>query len=117
MVNYCSFLNIFCSFMYVPCPHTSEVLCEALVQCLLDWNIDRKLSTITVDNCLTNDAMMYMILDKLPLESLLLNGRMMHMRCCAYILNLVVKDGLEAIGDTIEKIRDSVAYWTETPKR
>ncbi|XP_028183998.1 zinc finger BED domain-containing protein RICESLEEPER 4-like [Glycine soja] len=38
-------------FIYVPSPHTSERLCNALVECLLDWNIDTKLSTITLDNC------------------------------------------------------------------
>jgi len=39
------------------------------------------------------------------------------MRCCAHILNLIVKDGLEELKDAIENIRDSVAYWTATPKR
>jgi hypothetical protein len=39
------------------------------------------------------------------------------MRCCAHILNLIVKDGLEPLKNTIENIRESVAYWTATPKR
>ena len=39
------------------------------------------------------------------------------MRCCALILNLIVKDGLDAIGDGIEKVRNSVNYWTSSPKR
>ncbi|KAI3748421.1 hypothetical protein L6452_11473 [Arctium lappa] len=30
-------------FIYVPCPHTSEVLVDVLYECLLDWNLDRKL--------------------------------------------------------------------------
>ncbi|CAL1406041.1 unnamed protein product [Linum trigynum] len=34
-------------FIYVPSPHTSEVLCDVLLQCLLDWNLDYKLSAIT----------------------------------------------------------------------
>ena len=44
-------------FIYVRCPHTSQVLAQVLVQYMLDWNIDRKLSFITVDNCSTNDVM------------------------------------------------------------
>ena len=39
------------------------------------------------------------------------------MRCCAHILNLIVKDGLEVVKKGVEKIWDSVAYWTKTPKR
>ena len=41
----------------------------------------------------------------------------MHMRCAAHILNLIVKDGLEVIKNSIAKIRESVAFWTATPKR
>ncbi|KAL8544387.1 hypothetical protein ACS0TY_004794 [Phlomoides rotata] len=52
-------------FIYVPCPHTSAVICDALVDCLLDWNLDHKLSTLTLDNCSTNDALINDILRKL----------------------------------------------------
>ncbi|CAA0836530.1 Zinc finger BED domain-containing protein DAYSLEEPER [Striga hermonthica] len=104
-------------FIYVPSPHTSEVLCEALTGCILDWNLDRKLSTITVDNCSTNDAMMRLLLEKLSSNSLLCGGKLLHMRCATHILNLVVEDGLRVIGKTIEKVRDSVSCWTATPKR
>ncbi|KAL6342656.1 hypothetical protein AAG906_013062 [Vitis piasezkii] len=38
-------------FVYMPPPHTKEVLFDVLLDFLLDWNMDRKLSTITVDNC------------------------------------------------------------------
>ncbi|XP_073221462.1 zinc finger BED domain-containing protein RICESLEEPER 2-like [Cicer arietinum] len=104
-------------FIYVPAPHTSERLCNALVECLMDWNIDTKLFTITLDNCSTNDAMIENIKNKLQLNTLLKDGALLHMRCCAHILNLIVKDGLEVVKDGMERIRDNVAYWTATPKR
>ncbi|KAL5193473.1 Zinc finger BED domain-containing protein RICESLEEPER 2 [Glycine soja] len=104
-------------FIYVPAPHTSDRLCNVLTDCLMDWNIDTKLSTITLDNCTTNDAMIDKIKDKLHLGSLLRDGSLLHMRCCAHILNLIVKDGLEVVKEGVENIRDSVAYWTTTPKR
>ncbi|TXG73028.1 hypothetical protein EZV62_001607 [Acer yangbiense] len=104
-------------FIYVPCPHTAETLCEALNDCLMDWNIDRKLSSITVDNCSTNKQMIPSLLEKLNNSDLILNGTLFHMRCCAHILNLIVKDGLDVIGEGIERIRSSVLYWVATPKR
>ncbi|KAG8382701.1 hypothetical protein BUALT_Bualt05G0104800 [Buddleja alternifolia] len=65
-------------FIYVPAPHTADVLCDLLAGALMDWNIDRKVSTI---------------------------------------MNLIVKDGLETISITIEKIRDNVVYWTASLAR
>ncbi|XP_012700739.1 zinc finger BED domain-containing protein RICESLEEPER 2-like [Setaria italica] len=79
--------NIIIRFIYVPAPHTSEVIGEELYESLVDWNLDEKKSTITLDNCATNDA------------------------AIPYL------DGLEHIKTAIENIRESVAYWTATPKR
>ena len=47
----------------------------------------------------------------------MLGGSMLHMRCAAHILNLIVQYGLSLIGDGIEKICDSVIYWTGSLKR
>ena len=77
------------------------------MECLLDWNIDGKLCSLTVDNATTDDAMVDILLDKLS-NSLLLNGRLFHMRCCAHILNLIVEDRLDVISESIERIRSSV---------
>lgn len=104
-------------FIYVPAPHTSERLSTVLVGCLLDWNIDGKLSSITLDNCSTNNSMIEKIKNKLHLGPLVKDGSLLHMRCCAHILNLIVKDGLEVVKDGVNKIHDSVVYWTAIPKR
>ncbi|KAK3224750.1 hypothetical protein Dsin_004612 [Dipteronia sinensis] len=104
-------------FIYVPCPHTAETICEALHECVMDWNLDRRLSALTVDNCSTNDKVIEFMLEKLNKNDLWLNGQLYHMRCCAHILNLIVKDRLAVIRDGIERIGDNVAYWVATPKR
>ena len=85
---------------------------------LMDWNLDIKVSTLTIDNCTTNDdGMIEHILDKMLHRSLIFGGQLFHMRCCAHILNLIVKDGLYIIGNVMEKVRESANYWTTTPKR
>ena len=101
----------------MPCPHNAENLSTALMNCLLDWNIDRKVSTLTLDNCSTNNSMIDMLLCRLSPSSLIMHGCLFHMRCAAHILNLIVKSGLDVIDTGIERIRDSVAFWTATPKR
>ncbi|KAL4581550.1 hypothetical protein LXL04_006073 [Taraxacum kok-saghyz] len=104
-------------FMYVPAPHNAKTLTKALMECLVAWSIDCKLSTLTLDNCSVNIAMMEKMKDKLKSDKLLLNGELLHMKCCAHILNLIVQQGLGAIQSRVESIRDSVVYWTATPKR
>ena len=49
----------------MPSLHTKEVLADSLLDCLLEWNIDRKLSTMTMDNCSTNDAMVQILWERL----------------------------------------------------
>lgn len=87
------------------------------MECLLDWNIDRKLSTITLDNCSTNNSLIDHVMCEIPSSTLMLKGKLFHMPCCAHILNIIVKDGLKEIDEANERIRDSVAYWTATQKR
>ena len=50
------YLYFYVKFIYVLAPHTSDRLCNVLTDYLMDWNIDTKLSTITLNNCTTNDA-------------------------------------------------------------
>ncbi|OMO58912.1 putative Zinc finger, BED-type [Corchorus capsularis] len=44
------------SFIYMPTPHTMDVLASNLMDALTSWNIETKVSTITVDNCYSNDV-------------------------------------------------------------
>ena len=72
---------------------------------------------MTVDNCSTNDAMINHIFYKISASLFPLGGSLFHMRCCAHVLNLIVKEGLSSIDYSIQRIRESVAYWVATPKR
>ena len=101
----------------MPSPHTKEVLSDVLLDILLEWNIDRKLCTVTMDNCSINDAVINIIIDKLQRSSLVMHGSMLHMRCAAHVLNLIVQDGLSVIGPCIEKVCDSVGFWMASTKR
>ena len=47
-----------CRFIYVPAPHTAEVIIDVFHEVLLDWHIERNMSTKTLDNCSVNDNLM-----------------------------------------------------------
>ncbi|KAL4653543.1 hypothetical protein ACB092_01G311300 [Castanea dentata] len=104
-------------FIRMPSPHDKYSLSKILLECLSDWNIEVKLSAITVDNASNNDGMMKLVSDKLQASSLILGGKLLHVRCAAHIPNLVVQEGLNVIGDGIENVRSSVYFWTQSPKR
>ena len=103
--------------MYVPWPHTGEVIFDALLKCLQSWDLDCRVSTTTLANCRANDNMIGLMEARLDEGSLMLGGQYLHMRCCAHILNLIVQDGLDVIKKSIARIRESIGYWIATPKR
>ena len=61
--------------------------------------------------------MIRLLLNKFDTCSLILSESILHMRCAANILNLIVQDEFSLIGDDIKMICDSVIYWTGSPKR
>lgn len=52
----------------------------------------------------TDNAIADTLLAKKLVSSLLLLGDKFHMRCCAHILNIIVKDGLSLMGESILRI-------------
>jgi hypothetical protein len=80
-------------FVYVPCPRSAEVICEALYVCLVECHLERKIS-ITLDNCTSKDKVMVILPDKLDTCSLMLDGQKLHVSYVVDILNLIVKHGM-----------------------
>ena len=72
---------------------------------------------MTVDNCSTDDVVISIILDKLQHSTLVMRGSMLHMRCAAHVLNLIVQDDLNVIRSCIDKVRESVRFWIGSKKR
>ncbi|OMP04064.1 hypothetical protein CCACVL1_02199 [Corchorus capsularis] len=104
-------------YCHVPPPHTKEVIAEELQKIFSECNLDCKLSTLTLDNCLVSDGVVELLIDNICPDSLMLDGALLNMRCCAHVLNLIVKDGLDVIGDGIDRIRDLVSFWIATAER
>ncbi|XP_050233558.1 zinc finger BED domain-containing protein RICESLEEPER 2-like [Mercurialis annua] len=102
------------------CPiagHSGEILGMAVERCLLNWGIGR-VFTITVDNASSNDQCIKYLQRRLnSWNGSVLQGEYLHMRCAAHILNLVVKDGLSELDDSIVRIRTAVKYVRSSPSR
>lgn len=88
------------------CPiydHSGEIIDKSIELCLASWGIS-KIFCLTVDNASSNDiGIQYLKRRYQSWNTLALKGEYLHMRCCAHIFNLIVKDGLKELDDAIVK--------------
>lgn len=99
------------SFILVDPSHTEDVVAELIMGCFMDWDIDRKLFSMTFDSFSKNDNIVSRIRDRLQQNRFLLSdGQLFDIRCAANIVNLMVQDALEALSDITHKIRESIQY-------
>ena len=84
---------------------------------LLDYDI-KKIILVTVDNASSNDvALEYLKRNLSKKNKLICDGKFFHVRCCAHILNLIVKDGMSEVQTSINAIRGVVRYVRSSPTK
>nr|XP_027083603.1 zinc finger BED domain-containing protein RICESLEEPER 2-like [Coffea arabica] len=99
------------NFSYMPPPHNGVAFAEKIYSLASSWGIEKKLFSITLDNASANDSCVAILKNQLKLKnSLVCDGMLFHVRCCAHILNLIVQDGLKEIDKSVELIRECVKY-------
>lgn len=92
--------------------HKGETIAGQLIDCIEEWGIE-KVFTVTVDNAKANDVAVMLFAEAMRwkgVAALVQDGDFLHMRCCAHVLNLVVKDGLARVKPSIVAIRNAVKY-------
>ncbi|CAL1383872.1 unnamed protein product [Linum trigynum] len=71
-----------------------------------------------MDNASVNDVVAIHMRQQLKeWGSDILDGKYLHMRCVAHIINLDVNDGLKETGVSVERVRESVRWVRATPAR
>ncbi|KAL7617332.1 hypothetical protein Lser_V15G02289 [Lactuca serriola] len=82
---------------------------HGIYKCLKHWEIEDKIFTISVDNDAYNDRALRRLKEIFSrVRKLTCGGRLFHVRCCAHILNILVKDGLAMIDYVIGEVREDV---------
>ncbi|XP_021731329.1 zinc finger BED domain-containing protein RICESLEEPER 2-like [Chenopodium quinoa] len=73
---------------------------------------------ITVDNASSNDtAIGYMRRKINGWKTRILKGRLLHMRCVAHFVNLVVSDGLKTVNESVQRVRHAIRFIKQSPAR
>ncbi|XP_059461854.1 zinc finger BED domain-containing protein RICESLEEPER 2-like [Corylus avellana] len=97
------------NFCNVPPPDTGFLIADALQKSFQEWEIENKISSITVDNAKANDTSIRVLKDVFNRrKALLIGGKLFHVRCCAHITNLLVQDGLDEISLIVDCVRDGI---------
>jgi hypothetical protein len=110
----CRVLN----FIELDPPHTGIVIAQAIFECLVEWIIEDKILTITLDNASSNDSAITNLKSKfLARKNSSFDPMYFHVCCAAHIVNLVVNDGLQPIDSLISDLRNTVKYFKRSPTR
>ncbi|KAM0860378.1 hypothetical protein ACQ4PT_046569 [Festuca glaucescens] len=110
----CHVLN----FIELDPPHTGNVIAQAVFECIVDWKIEDKIISITMDNASSNDVAARNLMAKFVARKT--KGFVpsyFHVRCCAHIVNLVVNDGLQPLQPLVSNLRETVKYMKKSPSR
>ncbi|VFQ61908.1 unnamed protein product [Cuscuta campestris] len=99
------------NFLTLNADDTDDLLSELVIKCLTDWAIDRKLFSMTFDECSGYDDMVFRIKDWLSQNKpLLKNGDLFDVRCASNVLKSIVLDVMEALRGLTHKIRESIRH-------
>ncbi|KAL4272778.1 hypothetical protein GQ457_13G009750 [Hibiscus cannabinus] len=96
--------------------HKGKEIGKVVEACILQWEIEDKISCLTVDNASSNDVAVGYLKASFH-DKLILEGSYIHMRCACHVPNLIVKDGLHMVKDAITRIRSVVRYVRSSPSR
>ncbi|XP_026417573.1 zinc finger BED domain-containing protein RICESLEEPER 2-like [Papaver somniferum] len=107
------------NFSPLPPPHTGQALSDKLFLMLNDWGIEGKVTSITLDNAASNSSCVKIMKSRFTARNVMSDTgkRNFHIRCCAHIINLIVRDGLTEIDPAVIKIRLAVKYLKGSQRR
>ena len=98
-------------FCLVETPHDAWNMLCVVQNSIRQWNIENKIFSFIMDNAEVNTKMMKDLRKNLVDRNLLHHeGKLLHIRCAAHVLNLIVQDGLKVMKSVVDNIRESVKY-------
>jgi hypothetical protein len=84
--------------------HKAITITKEIEQCLAEWRI-KLLFAITLDNAIANDKAMSEYKKRNGSnKDAICHHDFVHIRCCAHVLNLIVKEGTTIAHDSIERV-------------
>lgn len=102
------------NFMHVEGSHGGIKLSDTFFANVLNWNLDKKMFALSLDNAAANKVAIDIVIDNAK-DLLVCGGKFFHVRCANHILNLVARDGLAVMGNAISNIRQFIIIIKRSP--
>lgn len=99
------------NFLTLDSFQTEDALSDLLIKCLMDWDVDQKLFSLTLDDCFRYDSLATRIRKWLAEnQPILKNCELFDTRCASHLVRSLLQDLMESIQNMTEKIRGSVRF-------
>lgn len=97
------------NFLTLDSSQTEDALSDSIIKHLIDWEVDRKLFSLTLDDfdfSGYNNVKIWFSQNRTVLKK----GELFDIRCSSHLMKSLLKDTMESLKPVIEKIRESVRY-------
>ncbi|OMO52619.1 putative Zinc finger, BED-type [Corchorus olitorius] len=93
-------------FRLLPPPYDSLSIADEIALCMVQWNIEHKVFSVTLENLSSDDCVADMLKSRLDAKKYLpCKGAFFNMSCSTRIFNLIVQAGFNLLVDIIGKLR------------
>lgn len=93
--------------------HTGQNISNRIEETCKEFNLVGKVFSISFDNATANTKAIEYVVKNWP--GLLLNGKLVHVRCCAHIINLSAQEGITFLAPLLQPIKQCVKWIKNTP--
>ncbi|OMO59397.1 putative Zinc finger, BED-type [Corchorus capsularis] len=105
-------------FRLLPPPYDSLSIADEIALCMVQWNIEHKVFSVTLENLSSDDCVADMLKSRLDAKKYLpCKGAFFNMSCSTRMFNLIVQAGFNLLVDIIGKLRLGIKYVQQSRHR
>ncbi|XP_058734388.1 zinc finger BED domain-containing protein DAYSLEEPER-like isoform X1 [Vicia villosa] len=99
------------SVVTVPFLDSDELINQSIMTCLSDWHLEGRVLTLAFDKSFSSETFKVNLRSHLSINNpVILGGQLLNRNCYARVLSRLAVDALQAMGETISKVRESVKF-------
>lgn len=103
--------NKILNFITLDSSHTKDMLPEVIMKCLMEWDIDYKLFSLTFDDCSAGDDVVLRISDRISQNRpQLTNIQLFDLRSAVHVLDAIAQVATAAVQVVAQKVRETFRY-------